>query len=97
MYVSDLKAKSAVDTITVEVVEVEPEREFTNFRGTGRVANATAKDETGEIKLTLWNEDIDRVSPGSKITIENGWVGEFRGEKQLGAGKFGKLIINGGE
>lgn len=97
MYISDLKPKSPVDTITVEVVEIEPAREFTNFKGTGRVANAKAKDETGEIKITLWNDDIDKISVGNKITIENGWVGEFRGEKQLGPGKFGKLTVEGKE
>ena len=36
------------------------------------------------------------VNVGDTIQIENGYVGEYQGEKQLTTGKFGKLtVING--
>ncbi len=59
----------------------------------GRVATATAKDDTGEVKLSLWNDEIDLVKKGIKIKISNGYVNEFQGEMQLTAGKFGKLEV----
>ena len=94
MKVKELEAKKAVDSIEVEVVEVDEPRTWSNARGSGRVTSATVKDETGEVKLTLWNDDVDKVKKGDKILIENGWVSEFQGDKQLSSGRFGKLTIN---
>jgi len=58
-----------------------------------RVANATISDETGTIKLTLWNDQIDQVKINDTIKIENGYVTSFRGEIQLNIGRYGKLSI----
>ena len=93
MEVKDLQPNTSVDILELDVIEVEEPREFTNFRGAGRVANARAKDESGEIKLTLWNEQVDTVKSGDKVTIENGWVKDFRGELQVSTGKLGKLTV----
>jgi len=60
---------------------------------TYRVASAVVEDDSGNIKLTLWNEQIDQVRVGDKIKIENGYVTSFKGEIQLNVGKFGKLTI----
>ena len=60
---------------------------------TFNVADVVVQDETGTIKLTLWNEQIDQVNVGNKIKIENGYVTSFKGEIQLNVGKFGKLTI----
>jgi replication factor A1 len=57
------------------------------------VADAVVADETGSIKLTLWNEQIDQVNVNDKIKIENGYITSFRGEIQLNVGKYGKLTI----
>jgi replication factor A1 len=57
------------------------------------VADAVIADETGSIKLTLWNEQIDQVNVNDKIKIENGYVTSFKGEIQLNAGKYGKLTV----
>ena len=51
------------------------------------------KDDSGEIKLTLWNDDIDNVNEGDKVHIINGYVNEWQGEMQLTTGKFGKLEV----
>jgi replication factor A1 len=93
MKVEDLQPRKPVESITVEVLEVGEAREFSNPRGSGKVATARAKDDTGEISLTLWNDDIDKVKAGSKVTIENGWVSEWQGEKQLSSGRYGTLKI----
>lgn len=93
MDVKDLQPNTSVDVLELEVVEVEEPREFTNFRGAGRVANARAKDASGEIKLTLWNDQVDQVKPGDKVTIANGWVKDFRGELQVSTGRLGTLTV----
>lgn len=58
-----------------------------------RVADAKLADETGSIKLTLWNEQIDQVNVDNIIKIENGYVTSYKGEIQLNVGKFGKMTV----
>lgn len=91
MQIKDLQVKQGKVDLEVEVVEVGEVREFNKFGKTGKVANAKVKDESGEITLTLWNDEIDMVKPGKKIKIVNGYVSEWQGEKQLTAGRFGKI------
>ena len=93
MEIKDLQPNTSVDVLEVEVVSVEEPREFTNFRGSGRVATTKVKDSSGETKLTLWNDQIDQVKEGDKIKIENGWVKEYRGELQVSTGRLGKLTV----
>ena len=57
------------------------------------VADAVIADETGSIKLTLWNEQIDQVNVDNSVKIENGYVTSFKGEIQLNVGKFGTLTV----
>lgn len=91
---SELKPRTAVPEITLEIVSIGDTREFANERGSGKVCSAAAKDETGEeVSLSLWNEQIGQVKDGSRIRIENGWCSEFQGQKQVSTGKFGKLSI----
>ena len=97
MKISELQPRQGKVDIEVEVVSMGDIREFSKFGKSGRVCNATVKDDSGEIQLTLWNEDIDKVKPGMKLKIENGYVNEWQGEKQLTTGRFGKLEVVGGE
>lgn len=93
MAIKDLQARTGNVNLEVEVAEKGSVREFEKFGKKGRVCNATVKDKTGSVKLTLWNDDIDKVSEGDTIKIENGWVSEWQGELQLSTGKFGKLEV----
>jgi replication factor A1 len=62
-------------------------------KGPSLVANATLEDESGSIVLVLWNEQIRSVSEGDRIRIENGYVGSYRGIRQLNIGHRGKLVF----
>lgn len=91
--ISELIAGQGRIELEAEVKSVEEPRTFNKFGRELKVCNAIISDESGEIKLTLWNEDIEKVKIGSKVKITNGFVNEFQGEKQLTAGKFGKLEV----
>ena len=95
MQVKDLQPRQGKVDIELDIVDMGEVREFEKFGKAGRVANAIAKDETGDIKLTLWNEDIEKIKSGDKIKITNGYVSEWQGEKQLSTGKFGTLEVIG--
>ncbi|MDP3734489.1 MAG: hypothetical protein Q8R37_04625 [Nanoarchaeota archaeon] len=95
MEIKDINANQGNIDLVAEIVTKEDARSFEKFGKTGRVCNAMIKDGSGQIKLTLWNDDIDKVNVNDKIHLQNGWCSEFRGEKQLSAGKFGKIEIVG--
>ena len=95
MAISDLQAKQGNVDVTGEVMSKETVREFEKFGKKGRVCNAMLKDDSGEIKLSLWNEQVDQVNVGDQIHISNGYVNEWQGEKQLTTGRMGKLEVVG--
>lgn len=95
MAIKDLQARQGQVDLIVEITEKGDIREFEKFGKTGRVCNAKIKDDTGEMTLTLWNEQIEQVKVGNKVHIVNGWVSEWQGEKQLSTGKFGQLEVVG--
>ncbi|MGB6463043.1 MAG: DNA-binding protein [Nitrosotalea sp.] len=71
----------------------EPRTVNLKMGGQAQVADAMLKDDTGEIKLTLWDAQIKMVKQGSKIRIENGYISTFKGENSLNVGKYGKLEV----
>jgi replication factor A1 len=93
--IKDLQTGMKRVEVEADVVEKgNPRQVQSRFKDeTYNVADAVVQDETGTIKLTLWNEQIDQVNVGDKIKIENGYVTSFKGEIQLNVGKFGKLTI----
>lgn len=93
MKAKEIKPRQGKIEIELEIVDIGEIRQFERFGKTGRVVNAVAKDDSGEINLTLWNDEIDRVKAGDKVKITNGYCSEFQGERQLSAGKYGKLDI----
>lgn len=93
MEIKDLQANQGKIDLVVEVVGKDEPRTFEKFGKTGRVCNAKVKDTSGEVTMTLWNEDVDKVNIGDKIHVENGWCSEYKGEKQVSAGKFGKIEV----
>jgi|TARA_B100002003_G_C13815767_1_gene401860 replication factor A1 len=97
MAISDLQPRQGKVDITVEVTAKEDVREFEKFGKTGRVCNVKIKDDTGEMVLSLWNEQIDQVNVGDKVHIANGYVSEWQGEMQLSTGKFGSMEVLGKE
>jgi replication factor A1 len=93
--IKDLRDGMKRVNVEAKIVEKGNPREVVSrFKDeTYKVADAVVADETGSIKLTLWNEQIDQVNVNDKVKIENGYVTTFRGEVQLNVGKYGKLTI----
>jgi replication factor A1 len=91
--ISQLRSGDKRVNIEAAVVEKATPRQVHSRFGeeTYTVCDTMVADETGKIKLTLWNEQIANINVGDKIKIENGYVTSFKGEVQLNVGKFGKL------
>jgi len=95
MKVKDLRPESKVDAIDLTIREKGSVREFTSRGGSsGKVCDAKAvDDEGGEVGVSLWNDEIERVQANDRIRITNGWVREWRGNMQVSAGRFGRLEV----
>jgi len=95
MKIADIKPNQGSINIEAVVTEISEPREINKYGRTLKVATATLKDDSGEIKLTLWNDEIAKVKTGAKIRITNGYAKQFQDELQLTAGKFGKIEVIG--
>lgn len=91
--IKDLEVKQGNVELIAEVVEIGEVREFSKFGKAGRVATAIIKDDSGQVKLSLWNEQIDKIHAGDKVHIKNGYVSEWQGEKQITTGRLGTIDI----
>lgn len=89
--ISELRANQGNVNVEGNVIEKGELRSFTKFGKELKLANAILEDDSGKIKLTLWNDDAVRIKEGDMVKISNGYVSEFQGEKQLTSGKFGKI------
>jgi len=96
MNLGELKAGQGKVDVLVRVKSKAEPRQFEKYGKPLRVCNTVVSDDSGEMSMTLWNEDIDKINVGDSVKITNGYVSEFNGAKQLSAGKFGKLeVVNG--
>lgn len=91
--ISELQPRQEGINIDLTVVSVEPVREFNKYGKILKVVNAIVSDGSDEIKMSFWNDDIGKVSPGVRIRLENGYCSEFNGQKQLTTGRNGKFSI----
>lgn len=94
MKISELKPGMRRVEVEAKVLNLSEAREVTTRAGEqSRVATADVTDDSGTVKLTLWNEQIDQVKVNSSVKIENGYITSFRGETQLNVGRYGKLTV----
>ncbi len=94
LHISDSRIGMRKVNLKAKVLEItKPALVVTRYGTCAKVANALVSDETGTIKLCLWNEQISSISVGDVLQIENASVSMFRGERQLRVGKHGMLNI----
>ena len=92
LLIKDLQTGMRRINLKAKVLEIpRPKLVFTRFGTPASVANVLLADETGTIKLCLWNDQIKSISIGDTIQINNARTSTFRGERQLSLGKAGTL------
>ena len=92
--IDDLRSGMRKVNVTAEVLATaEPSKVHTQFRDNAIVSNATISDETGQILLCLWDQQINTVHVGDFIEVKNAHVAMFKGERQLRLGKNGAIKI----
>ncbi len=86
-------------SVAGRVTNVGESHEFTRKDGTkGRVASVVLEDETGVIRLSLWDDDVNALSDmpvGTIVAVENGYTRAGYGNAvDLNVGRLGSLKIN---
>jgi len=91
--VENLNPRSRRVDVTVKILSKNPIREVVSrIDGTThRVTEAVSGDETGTILLTLWDDDIERITDGNVYNVNNGYITLFKGSMRLNHGKYGSL------
>ena len=100
----DLEGPSTVESLTMGqsdvnlrglVLDTDEVRTFDRDDGSeGRVSNLTLGDETGRIRVTLWDEMADRATEldaGAAVEIVDGYVREREGSLELHVGDRGAI------
>jgi ssDNA-binding replication factor A large subunit len=83
MNIKDLRDGMRTVEVEGEVIEISPPREVSlRTGGQAKVADAPRKDN-----------QIDQVAKGARVKVTNGYINQFRGERQLNVGRYGKLDI----
>ena len=94
MKISELKSDTQDVSLTAEVASMEDPREVNTKFGTRIELNvAMLKDETGEIKMTLWGDQAKGIETGKKVNVSGAFVKEYNGEKQLSLTRQGKIEV----
>ncbi len=90
--VKDLTPASKRADILVKVLSLGERKTIDSRTGESRdLMEAVVGDETGTILMTLWEDQIDRVSENDVLEIQNGYVSLVRGHMRLNVGKYGSM------
>ncbi|MGQ4913854.1 MAG: hypothetical protein ACP6IU_03775 [Candidatus Asgardarchaeia archaeon] len=91
--VSDLRPNAKSVNLKFKVVSKSEPREVTSRRdgSTHKVVEAIIGDETGIIKMTLWDDQIDMIEENKTYELSNGYVGFFQNTLRLNIGRYGEV------
>lgn len=82
-------------TIHGSITTIPPGRVVnTRWGGQARVSNATIADETGSIRLSLWNKQIATFHVGDEVDVQKCYVARFAGELQLRVSRKGAISVS---
>jgi ssDNA-binding replication factor A large subunit len=93
MKIGEIQRGSSGVTIEAKVIDVSEPRDVNTRYGKRQVADATLEDDSGQISLTLWQDQISSVKVGNTVKVSGAYVTEFRDKLQLNIPKSGKLEV----
>jgi len=74
------------------LVEVGTPVQMSTRYGPALMAKAKLRDDTGEIILNLWRQQIDTAQEGNVVILRNAFAREFSGVVELNIGADGEII-----
>jgi replication factor A1 len=81
-----------------KVVQIYPVNTFDRGGKEGRVQNIIIADETAQIRLTFWNEDVEKIEDlkvDDVISVKHAYAKEgYRGGVEIHMGRAAEVVIN---
>ena len=95
IYLLDNDSKNDITTVG-RVSVIYDINEFERGDGTtGKVRNMMIEDETGKIRLVLWDKDAELdIKEGDIVKIIHGYVKDSGEFVDLNIGRFGRIVVN---
>lgn len=69
----------------------EPDQIITGKGVEHKMLELEVGDETGTIKLVLWDDKVIPLKVGDLVQVENGFVSSFKGEWRINVGKYSEV------
>ena len=96
--VSDLSTEMRDVDIEGRVARIFPVTTFDRDNQKGQVQNIILADESGTVRVTFWNEDVEKIKSlqeGDVVRVKHGYVKEgFRGGVDYQVGRRAEIEIN---
>ena len=93
MKISEIQRGMSNISAEGKILDISEVREVNTRYGKRNVADAMVEDDSGQIKISLWEDQITSVRVGDKISISGAYVTEFRDVLQLNIPRSGKLEL----
>jgi replication factor A1 len=75
------------------IIEKSDPRSVNTRYGQRSVADVKLEDETGTINLSLWEQQIDLVNVGDRVSIKGAYITEYRNVIQLNIPRSGTIEV----
>jgi replication factor A1 len=91
--INEIKLGMNIESVKGKIIEKSEPRSVNTRYGPRSVADVKLEDETGTINLSLWEQQIDLVNIGDRVSIKGAYVTEFRNEMQLNVPRSGTIEV----
>jgi replication factor A1 len=94
--IADIKDREEI-TVTATVSKINPTKTFNKRTGgQGRVRNIDVQDDSGNCRLTLWDDDVDlpenlEILVGTQLTLTDCYAKQSDYGLDISKGKKGKI------
>lgn len=93
MKINEIKRGMSNISVQGKIIDISDVRDVQTKYGKRNVADALIEDETGQISLSLWQDQINSVAVGNMINVTGAFAIEFRDKLQLSIPRSGKIEV----
>ncbi|MCJ7479384.1 MAG: OB-fold nucleic acid binding domain-containing protein [Candidatus Nanohaloarchaeota archaeon QJJ-7] len=94
MDIKDLTVESEDVELEAKIKDIETPRVVSGKYGQKKITVANLEDDTGEIQVTLWEEQIDAVEEGAEVKVEGAYTRDWAGDLQLNIPRDGNIEVS---
>ena len=91
--IAEVKSGMRELTVVGRILSISETRRVVTRFGPATVAMARLQDESGEVPLNLWRDQISKVRVGDIVKLENAFVNVFNYKNELSLGKDGRITV----